>query len=286
MVSPEAEDLSNEEQVRFWNGPTGQMWVTVDEENERHLSPFGDVALQVASATTGEKVLDVGCGCGATSLDLAKSVGETGEVAGIDVSGVMLQRAIERSREANQSNVSFLQLDAQSAKLGSQHRDLVFSRFGVMFFADPVAAFANMHSTLRPGGRIVFVCWQVPKANPWMSLPNRAALDFFGLTPPPHDAPGPFSLADPDQIRRILSGSGSSNIEIEGVSRQIRLAVGQGVDRWVHERLQMGLVGDLYRAADDATRTRARHLLAATVQPYEVDDGLEMNGAAWVVSAR
>lgn len=286
MASPEAHDSSNQEQVEFWNGPTGEMWVKVDDDNERHLSPFGDVALMVASATPGEKVLDVGCGCGATTLQLGKSVAETGDVAGIDISAVMLERAIERACAAKRTNVSFHRIDAQSARFDNQNRDLVFSRFGVMFFANPVAAFANIRSALRHDGRIVFVCWQVPKANLWMSLPNRAALDFFGLTPPPHDAPGPFSLADPDRIQEVLSDGGYSNIEIEGVSRQFRLAVGQSTDGWVHERLQMGLVGDFYRASDNSTQSRARRAVAAMVQPYEVDDGLEMSGAAWVVSAR
>lgn len=286
MAPPRAVDASNEDQVKFWSGPTGQMWVTADDENERHLGPFGDVALQVAAARTGEKVLDVGCGCGASTLQLGRSVAETGEVTGIDVSGVMLQRAIERAREAKLANVSFRRLDAQTANLGGESYHLVFSRFGVMFFADPVAAFVNIRSGLRPDGRMVFVCWQVPKVNLWMSLPNRAALNFFGLAAPPHDAPGPFSMADPIRVRTVLSTAGFSDINVDGVTFPIRLAVGLGIDRWVHERLQMGLVGDQYRAADDSTQNQVRHEVAATVRPYEVDDGLEMDAAAWIVSAR
>jgi SAM-dependent methyltransferase len=273
-------------QDQFWNGLAGETWVLADEENERHTGPFGDAALRRANPALGEKVLDVGCGCGSTSLALARLVAGSGEVTGVDLSGVMLQRARQRAKDENPSNLNFLRFDAEVTEFPGDHVDLVFSRFGVMFFKDPKTAFSNLRSTLRPAGRIVFVCWQVPKLNPSMALPNRAALQFFGLSAPAHDAPGPFSLADPNRIQMILADAGFSSIEIEGVSKILRLAVGMSIDQWVHERLLMGLAGELYRDSSAAIQSQARRLLASTVEPYEVDDGLEMSGAAWVVSAR
>ena len=280
------EETDNDQQDRFWNGPAGQYWVTSQEETERHTGPFGDVALQSAAATPGERALDVGCGCGTTSLALARSVGATGEVVGVDLSSIMLQRAMESAAAAKLTNVVFRRLDAQTAPLGSDVFDLVFSRFGVMFFADPTAAFTNLRAALRPGGRLAFVCWQVPSANPWMAVPNRAAMQFFGLEPPPHDAPGPFALANPDRLRSVLSGAGFKNIEITPEIRTLKLAVGQNIDDWAHERLLMGLTGQIYVDSDSKVQGQARQLLAASVEPYHVEDGLEMNGATWIVTAR
>src|ERR1019366_5461973 len=151
------EETDNDQQDRFWNGPAGQYWVTSQEETERHTGPFGDVALQSAAATPGERALDVGCGCGATSLALARSVGTTGEVVGVDLSSIMLQRAMELAADAKLTNVVFRRLDAQTAPLGFHVFDLIFSRFGVMFFANPTAAFTNLRAALRRGARLAFV---------------------------------------------------------------------------------------------------------------------------------
>lgn len=280
------EEMDNSQQDRFWNGPAGQFWVTSQEETERHTGPFGDAALQAAVAAPGERSLDVGCGCGTTSLALARSVGATGEVVGVDLSRIMLQRAMESAVSAKLTNVVFRQLDAQTAPLGRHVFDLVFSRFGVMFFADPTAAFTNLRASLRPGGRLAFACWQVPTANPWMALPSRAAMQFFGLAAPPHDAPGPFSLADPDRLRRILTDAGFNDVEITPEIRTLKLALGHSIDDWVNERLLMGLAGEIYASSSVEIQSQARELLISSVEPYQVEDGLEMEGAAWIVTAR
>ena len=281
-----SEETENAQQDRFWNGPAGQFWVTSQEETERHTGPFGDAALQVAAAAPGERALDVGCGCGTTSLALARSVGATGEVVGVDLSAIMLDRAVESAAATKLTNISFRRLDAQSAPLGRHVFDLVFSRFGVMFFADPTAAFTNLRASLRPGGRLAFACWQVPSANPWMALPTRAAMQFFDLTAPPHDAPGPFSLADPDRLRRVLSDAGFNDIQITPEIRTLQLALGHSTDDWVHERLLMGLAGEVYANSSSEIQSQARQLLISSVAPYQVEDGLEMNGASWIVTAR
>jgi len=280
-----SEETENAQQDRFWNGPAGQFWVTSQEETERHTGPFGDAALQVAAAAPGERALDVGCGCGTTSLALARSVSATGEVVGVDLSAIMLQRAMESAAAAKLTNVVFRRLDAQTVPLGRHAFDLVFSRFGVMFFADPTAAFTNLRASLHPGGRLAFACWQVPSANPWMALPTRAAMQFFDLAAPPHDAPGPFSLADADRLRRILTDAGFNDIQITPEIRTLQLALGHSTDDWVRERLLMGLAGEVYANSSSEIQSQARQLLISSVEPYRVEDGLEMNGAAWIVNA-
>jgi SAM-dependent methyltransferase len=290
MENKETDDAKaatdNSQQDRFWNGPAGQFWVTSQEETERHTGPFGDAALEAAAAAPGERALDVGCGCGTTSLALARSVGASGEVEGVDLSAIMLERAVESAAAAKLTNVVFRRLDAQSAPLGPHVFDLVFSRFGVMFFADPTAAFSNLRASLRPGGRLALACWQVPSANPWMALPTRAALQFFGLAAPPHDAPGPFSLSDPNRLQGVLSGAGFNDIQITPETQTLKLALGHTIDDWVQERLLMGLAGENYANSSSEIQSQARQLLISTVEPYQVEDGLEMDGAAWIVTAR
>jgi trans-aconitate methyltransferase len=280
-----SKESGNEQQGEFWNGPAGSKWVANFEENERHTSPFGNLALDVASTTPGERVLDVGCGCGATTLALGAAVGTSGQVLGIDLSTTMLARAQEMKTSSKLTNIDFRRADAQTSNLDRRKYDLVFSRFGVMFFANAVAAFANLRSALQASGRLVFVCWQAPSENPWMSVPNRAALKFFELEPPPHDAPGPFSLASPQRIRAILSDAGFSDVEITSEIRTLRVGVGQSIDHWVHERLLMGFAGQLYESSTSTVQARARRALAESVEPFRIADGLELEGAAWIVRA-
>lgn len=278
--------MANEEQAHFWNDVAGALWVSSEEEMEHHTGPFGDAALTAAVPIGGERILDVGCGCGATTVTLGKAVGPEGTVVGVDLSSVMLARAEERASASRLDHVMFRQEDAQDGELGNGVFDLVFSRFGVMFFAQPSAAFANLRSALRPEGRLVFVCWQAPSANLWMSLPNRVALRVFDLPPPPHDAPGPFSLANPERIESVLRAGGFDSIQIDPHSRTLELGVGQGVEAWVHQRLLMGVARALYLGEDADAQRRIRHTLIEELAPYRVADGLQMSGAAWVVTAR
>lgn len=276
----------NEEQDRFWNDVAGPLWVSAQDETDRHTGPFGDAALEIADPQPGERVLDVGCGCGTTALDLAIVVGTTGAVLGVDLSSVMLQRAEERAAAVGLTNLTFRRLDAQRGELGHSAFDLVFSRFGVMFFADPTAAFAHLRAALRPAGRLVFVCWQPPSANPWMAIPNRTAMRFFDLTPPPHDAPGPFSLADPQRIRALLTAGGFAGIEITPIARHLSLAAGQSLHDWVHHRLLMGPARDRYLGGGPEVQTQVRQAVVDAVKPNWAADRLEITGASWVVAAR
>jgi SAM-dependent methyltransferase len=281
---------ANEEQDRFWNDVAGPLWVATEEESELHTKPFGDAALAVAAPALGERVLDVGCGCGSTTHALAAAVGPVGRVIGVDLSAVMLARAGERT--ATLSQVELRRADAQVAELDAAGFDLVFSRFGVMFFADPVAGFANLRCSLRPGGRLAFACWQAPSANLWMALVNRAAAKLFDLpAPPPHDAPGPFAFADRERIETVLAAAGFTAIEISSCQRSLHLGAGLRLEDWVRQRLVMGPARQPYLDSDGDRRDQVVASIVDIVSAYRApgDDplrGLWMDGAAWIVSAR
>src|SRR6185369_10664041 len=196
----------NSEQIAEWNGALGQRWVAMQREVDRIVAPFGDAALKVAAPQPGERVIDIGCGCGDTAIDIARIVGATGSVLGIDVSQPMLEVARSRGAQANCPHLAFRNSDASEAELPA-NVDLLFSRFGVMFFSEPAAALSHLRKSLRTGGRCVFVCWRAPRDNAWAITPLVAAREAMGVTPPPADpnAPGPFAFADEDRVRMILS---------------------------------------------------------------------------------
>ncbi len=276
----------NDEQVRYWSNAAGPVWVELRERLDRQTAIFGDPALDRAAAAPGERVLDVGCGCGATSLELARRVGRTGGVLGVDVSGVMLDQARAAAADAGLTNVDFAEADAQTVELPAVY-DLAFSRFGIMFFSDPVAAFTNIRRALRPGGRLTFVCWQTPGANPWLSAPGRAAADVFSLAPTPAGTdPGPFSLADSDRVSQVLEDAGFSAIELSSEQRAVPLAGAADVQDWIRNTLRMGPAREPYEAAPPELQEAARAAVLKAMAPYLSADGLQAPGAAWIVAAR
>src|SRR4051794_32099894 len=161
--------MMNKEQIEFWNSLAGERWTAHQEALDRALDPFGVAVLSRAQIKKGERVVDIGCGCGATTLACADAVGDTGQVTGVDVSAPMLARA--KQRAADRKNVSFIQADASAHRFDSP-ADTIVSRFGVMFFDDPTQAFENLKRALRTGGTIVFACWRAASENPWISVPN------------------------------------------------------------------------------------------------------------------
>src|ERR1700682_5819262 len=206
----------NSEQIAEWNGVLGERWAAMRQELERFVVPFGDAALKAAAPQPGERAIDVGCGCGDTSIELARRVGAAGAVLGIDVSQPMLAGARSRGALANCAHLTFREGDASEAALPA-NADLVFSRFGIMFFSQPSPAFSHMRKSLRAGGRCVFVCWRTPRDNPWAMTPLSAARAAMGVTPAPADpdAPGPFAFADEGRLRTILSDAGFGDIDVQ-----------------------------------------------------------------------
>jgi SAM-dependent methyltransferase len=277
----------NAEQIRYWNEAAGETWATREEALDQAIAPISDRALVLASAQLGENVIDIGCGCGATTVELARRVGSKGTVLGVDVSRPMLERALARTKACGLPNASFLLADAQTAELKREEFDLLFSRFGVMFFADPTAAFANLRQALRPGGRLTFVCWQPIQRNPWMLVPALAIARHVPLSPPDPNAPGPFALADPERVSRILSGAHFDEVMIEGV--EMSLAMGGGdPERAVDFALEIGPGAAALRAAGagDALRARAAEDVRKALGPYTENGKLKMPAAFWLVRAR
>ena len=203
----------NAEQIAEWNGALGQRWAAMRQEIDRVVTPFGAAALKAAAPQPGERVIDVGCGCGETSIEIARLVGPAGSVLGIDVSQPML--AVARSH-GQSANLSFQEADASGSPLPAGV-DLLFSRFGVMFFSEPSAAFNHLRKSLRAGGRCVFVCWRTPRDNAWAMTPLAAARQALDITPPQSDpnAPGPFAFADEERLQTILSAAGFGHIELQ-----------------------------------------------------------------------
>ena len=273
---------SNEEQIKYWNGSAGATWTESQQRMDRMLAPLTEVAIAASQATSADRVIDIGCGCGDTSLQLANSAAF---VRGIDISEPMLARARERAGELGIENVAFDTADAASTAISADYQ-LLFSRFGVMFFADPTAAFTNLHSGLESSGRLCFICWRPPRQNPWMSIGGAAIAPFLPEpeTPPDPRAPGPFAFADKDYLAGVLSAAGFNNIDIDPADRRLKLA--DNLDDAMRFQGEIGPVAralaELEGKQKELALTAARNALAEHVTA----DGINLGAAIWLVTAK
>ena len=283
MAAPEA----NAEQIRYWNEAAGPKWVSFQKVIDAQIGPLGEQAMDRAGIAPGERVVDAGCGCGETTITLATRVGSQGLVLGIDISTPMLERAAATARAAGVANIRFENADAQTHRLPPGAFDVVYSRFGIMFFADPVAAFTNLRAALRPGGRLAFVCWQALRENPWLFLALQAAAQHLALPPPPApDAPGPFSLADPERVRDIVARAGFERIALEDLRTALTLGGGGTLDQAVRFLTEgVGPVSSILREADPALRPTVAAAVRAAIAPFHTPEGVRLSSAAWIVTA-
>jgi len=202
---------SNADQSEYWNSAPGKQWIEFEEDLDSIFSSVTQRLLEHGQPSPGEKVLDIGCGTGATSMDLAKAVGPQGSVIGVDISRQLLARAEKRKRDARLNQIDYLVADAQIHKFAPDSFDLIASRFGVMFFDDPVAAFSNLAASLRRGGRLSFAAWASISDNPWFKVPRDAAVKQLGTpSPTPSTAPGPLAFQDTEYVIQILEQAGWS----------------------------------------------------------------------------
>jgi SAM-dependent methyltransferase len=276
----------NSAQIAEWNGPLGDRWATQQEEMDALTAPYGQDGLNAAAARSGERVLDVGCGCGASTLDLGRSVGLSGAAVGLDVSHIMLEVARRRAAEQGLSQVAFAEADASSAELPSG-LDLIFSRFGMMFFADPVPAFAHMRRAMKGSGRLAFVCWRAAKDNPWASVPVAAARQALKLEAPPADphAPGPFAFADDVRVRGILEGAGFQHVEFEPFEHLMPL--GSDPRSAAEYATRSGPVSRLVREAGPEKTPKIIEAVEKAITPLAArDGGIALPGRTWVVTAK
>ena len=277
----------NAQQIQYWNELAGPKWVTLYRFIDAQVTPLGLRAMARASVRVGERVLDIGCGCGSTTVELARRVGPTGAVTGVDISSVMLERALLAAREADLDHVRCVNADAQTYRFKPSSVDVVFSRFGVMFFAQPEEAFRNLLTALRPGGRLSFVCWRALAENPWMTVPLGAALPH--LPPPPlpaPEAPGPFAFADAERVRRILATAGFVEIALEALNETLTIGGGTDLAQTVDYLMQMGPLGAALRESGPELRSQVAVSVREALRPYQTADGVRMPSAAWVVTAR
>ena len=282
-MATDGEPAANADQIAYWNAQAGETWVGQQDRLDRQLDPLGLTAMATLDLAADERVIDIGCGCGQTSLELASEIGPDGTVLGVDISGPMLDVARRRAGQANLPNVQFLEADGQTHLFKQDGADALFSRFGVMFFANPPAAFANLRKALRPGGRLAFVCWRPMVENQWMLLPLQAALQHVPPPPPPDDpfAPGPFAFADPDRVRGILSAAGFSRVEISAHDTKIG---GNGLEETVELSLKVGPLGRLLGDHPDQ-RGAVTESLRAALEPHAGPSGVYQSAAVWIVSA-
>jgi SAM-dependent methyltransferase len=273
----------NDEQVAYWNGPAAQRWTAYQQVLDHAIRRFGDAALDAADVRSGERALDIGCGCGDTALALGARVGVSGSVLGLDLSERMLARAKERA--TGRANLEFRQGDAAVIALPADF-DLLFSRFGVMFFDDPDAAFANLRRTLRWNGRLSFVAWRVFTDNPWAHLPVQAVNRLVPEVVPPTspDIPGPYAFADRDKVARILSTAGFHSITIDRFDAEVEL--GGDLETAVDFAIQAGPVSRLLGAAGPELLAQARSELRSVLAPHRSNHGFALAGSSWIVTAR
>ena len=273
----------NAAQIEYWNATGGVTWALFHEQLDRQIAPLGLEALRALAPAPGEAILDIGCGCGQTSLDLASRVRSAGRVVGVDISAPMLEVARQRPLADLARRPEFREVDAQSGELGRAVYDAAFSRFGLMFFSDPVAAFANIRRALKPHGRLGFVCWRSLQENIWMLAPLNAALPLLPA-PAPADptAPGPFAFADAARVRGILHDAGFESVTIEPFDTLI----GSGdIEQTLALTFKVGPLGAALRE-NPQQKDKVADAVRETLARYATPTGVLMAAAVWVVLAR
>jgi ubiquinone/menaquinone biosynthesis C-methylase UbiE len=275
----------NEEQRARWNGADGEMWARHYDRMDRVLGPINSPLLAFAAPAAGSAVIDVGCGCGGPTIELARMVGPSGRVIGLDISEPMLARAKERTREY--PNTTFLLGDAAELPLDNLRADLIVSRFGVMFFGDTVAAFSNLRKGLAPGGRLRFACWRPIQENPWLQIPLHAVYEHVPRLPKPAtDEPGPFSFADPERVTRILMAAGFSTPSFTPLDVRLDLAAGGTLADAAVNASENGPARRALTGQPDDIRARAVESIGRALAPYASPRGVELAGAVWLVAAQ
>lgn len=271
------------DQATYWNKAGGQAWVDLQALMDRTNKPIEDVLVDRAFPGTGRRVLDVGCGAGATTIAMARRLGPDGLCLGVDISEPLVAMAQRQAASAGLANAQFVQADAQTHDLDAQRFDTVMSRFGVMFFADFDAAFANLRRGTRPGGALVFACWRSPAENPMAQVPAAAVAHLLPPLPTGDpDAPGRFAFARRDRVQGVLERSGWRDIAIEPldahtpVTLEDAMAIG----------LRMGPLGAMLQIADEALRGQVRDAVEAALRAHMADGMVQMTAACWLVTAK
>ena len=275
----------NADQIAYWNGPGGERWAARQAAQDIILKPVLDVLVDRAAPAGGERVVDVGCGSGASSFALAAKVAPDGHVFGVDVSEPMLTRA--RASIPAGLPVDFALADATVYPFDPASFDLLASRFGVMFFADPVLSFTNLRKALRPTARLAFACWREPRENPFFMAPLQAVYKHVPKLPPmgPED-PGPFAFSSEERVNRILSGAGFTDIAMEQVALALDVAIGGGLDAALQGALEIGPASRALDGHPAEVRAAAVQSMRETLTPFVKGNSVLLPASIWIVTAR
>ena len=276
----------NQGQTEAWNGGESVHYVSHADRYDRQLAPFTEALLEHVHLGPNDTVLDIGCGCGVTTLAAAH---HARAVLGVDISHPLVGIASDRAQAAGADNVQFLVGDAQTHGFDEGHFDVIISQFGSMFFDDPEGAFKNLQRALAPRGRAAFISWQELDANEWLMVVGRAVGRFAELPDLGGRANGPgmFALENPDEMTHLLTGVGFTNISVEPVSTTMLLAGGVSLDESVDFLLGMGMVrGLLGRLGGDQREAALDEIRAALAEHYEAGVGVRLGAAGWLLSAR
>lgn len=279
-----ASEIANVDQAAAWDGPDGEYWVAHQARFDASIGPHHTELMAAAAIAPGERVLDIGCGNGRSTRDAARAAGPDGDVLGVDLSGPMLANAERLAKDEGIGNIRFEQSDAQVHRFEPGAFDVVMSRFGVMFFDDPVAAFTNIGSAVRSGGRLAMLVWQAPRANEWMSAIRAALAMGRDLPAPPPGAPGPFALADTDTAGRILTEAGFTDVAFGGSEKTFNVGSDADDAYGFVSGLQPVLL--MLEDLDEPTKAQALENLRANLADHESPDGIVFGSAAWVITAR
>jgi SAM-dependent methyltransferase len=278
--------LPNEDQARFWSelAPT---WLELEDDLEEVSELPGRLAIDRLELRPGQHVVDLGCGGGRTTLELASRVGPEGTAVGVDITSELLDHGRARAARLGAGNVEFVRADLQAGELGEGRFDAAFSRFGVMFFSDPVAAFTNVRRALRRGGVLSFVCWQNVFENEWMLVPGMAVASVVGGLPslPAPGEPGPFSLEDPDRVRSVLTAAGFDAIDVAPHADFV-VRTEAGIPDVARVSVRVGAAREALREADDATRRRAVAAVETALRERLEGGQVRASRAVWLVTGR
>ena len=275
----------NKNQRDFWSGKGGDIWVERQNAMDTMLGPLGEAALNKLNLNEGENVLDIGCGCGHTTLNIAKRISPDGQVTGLDISKPMLKRAKESANEMSISNASFNCVDVQTDDMGEEVYSAAFSRFGVMFFEDPIAAFHNINKSLITGASLSFVCWQSPALNPWQSLFIEAVKKYVDLPSPPPRSPSPFAFMESEYVSSILEESNFQNIMIEGHEAEVNMFSGRSLSDSVKDYISINpVVSGMLKDSTEQEKTEIINSAIEAFSPYYSAKGLMFPSATWLVT--
>ena len=281
MAAPEE---INADMLAFWNGEGGRTWVARQAHTDVTLTPVTDALLAFAAPRAGERVVDIGCGCGAPTLEFARAGGPSGRVTGLDISGPMLSEGEKRASAAGVANINWRQDDPATAELDEY--DLLTSAFGVTFFGDRVAAFANMRRGAAPDARMALVCWRALAENPWMEAPMAAVARHLPPRPKPApNAPGMFAFADPEHVAEVLTAAGWTPPRFQKLDIDLDIAAGRGLAEAVAQSTLIGAVNSWLRPQSDEVKAAATASIHAALAGHAAGDSVPLPGACWLIGS-